>query len=55
MLHLDLIEMSDSIPVKVRSLSCKLSELCNNCQHVTRELFRAQAIDAQLFANTSTY
>lgn len=46
-LHLDLIETSDGIPVKVRSLGCKLSELCMNCQYITRELFRVQAIEPQ--------
>ena len=43
-LHLDLMETTDGLPVKVRSVGCKLSELCANCQHITRELFRVHAI-----------
>jgi len=44
-LHLDLIETKDDIPVKVKTIGCKLSELGDNCQHITRELFRQSAID----------
>ena len=43
-LHLDLMETSGDLPVRVKTVSCKLSELCANCQHITRELFRAYAI-----------
>lgn len=45
MLHLDLMETNDGLLVKVKSLGCKLSELCGNCQLVTTELFRLHAID----------
>lgn len=44
LLHLDLMERSDGLPVKVNTISCKLSELCQNCQHLTRALFRRHAI-----------
>lgn len=44
-LHLDLMETRDSLPVKVKSISCKLSELCANCEHITRELFRVHAVE----------
>jgi len=43
-LHLDLMETKDELPVKVKTIGCRLSELCANCQHITRELFRANAI-----------
>lgn len=43
-LQLDLMETVNDIPVKVKTISCKLSELCGNCQHITRELFRMHAI-----------
>ncbi|OCX53731.1 hypothetical protein BEL04_05420 [Mucilaginibacter sp. PPCGB 2223] len=45
-LHLDLVETRDELPVKVKTIGCRLSELCANCQHITRELFRANAISA---------
>lgn len=45
-LHLDLVETRGDVPVKVRSIGCRLSELCGNCRHITRELFRANAISA---------
>jgi hypothetical protein len=44
-LHLDLMETTDGLPVKVRSVSCKLSELCANCEYITRELFRVHAVE----------
>lgn len=44
MLHLDLIESTDGIPAQVKTVSCRLSELCANCEHITRELFRLYAI-----------
>jgi hypothetical protein len=44
-LHLDLVETSDGLPVRVKTICCRLSELCSNCQHITRELFRAHAIE----------
>ena len=40
MLHLDLVEIVQEIPVRIKTISCKLSELCENCQYITRELFR---------------
>jgi hypothetical protein len=43
-LHLDLVETKGEVPLKVKTISCKLSELCANCQFVTRELFREHAI-----------
>ena len=46
LLHLDLMETNGDIPVKVKTIGCKLSELGGNCQHITRELSRQNAIDA---------
>ncbi|RVU02085.1 hypothetical protein EOD41_09055 [Mucilaginibacter limnophilus] len=43
-LHLDLIGIADGLPVKVKSIGCKLSELGENCELITRELFRKHAI-----------
>jgi hypothetical protein len=44
-LHLDLMEKSGELPVRIRTIGCKLSELCANCERVTRELFRLHALD----------
>jgi len=44
-LHLDLLEITDGLPAKVNMISCRMNELCENCQHITRELFRLNAIE----------
>jgi len=44
-LQLDLLETKGDLPVKVRSLGCKLSELCENCAYIIRELFRVHAVE----------
>lgn len=44
-LHLDLMETRDGLPIKIRSVSCKLSELCANCEYITKELFRVHAVE----------
>jgi hypothetical protein len=43
-LHFDLMETMNDIPLKIRSIGCKLDELSLNSQHITREIFRANAI-----------
>lgn len=43
-LHLDLVETQEGLPEKIRTIGCKLGELCSNCEHVTRELFRFNAL-----------
>lgn len=44
MLHLDLIETPGLLPARVKTIGCKLSELSANCELITRELFRKNAI-----------
>jgi hypothetical protein len=44
-LHLDLMETAGEVPVKVKTKSCNLGELCGNYQQLTRQLFREHAID----------
>lgn len=46
-LHLDLVETNGAVPVKVKTMGCRLSELCDNCKIVTRELFREHAIRSE--------
>jgi len=43
-LHLDLLEMSDGVPEMIRTISCRLNELCGNLKHITCALFREHAI-----------
>lgn len=43
-LHLDLLETVDEIPLKIKSVGCNIRELSLNTQHITREIFRANAI-----------
>jgi hypothetical protein len=44
-LNLDLLETDGDVPVKVKTIGCKLSELCGNCEIMTRALFRKHAIN----------
>lgn len=42
MLHVDLMEMVDELPVKIKTIGCTLDELCENTKLITREIFRLQ-------------
>jgi len=39
------LEIREGLPAKVQMISCRLNELCENTQHITRELFRLNAIE----------
>jgi hypothetical protein len=39
-LHLDLIETSNGLPVNMQMISCSLEELAENCKIITREAFK---------------
>lgn len=39
-LHLDLVEIDDGLPVNLRVLSCSGEELARNVLVITREIFR---------------
>lgn len=39
MLHLDLMETIEDLPVKVKTISCTLDEMVDNCRLLTREIF----------------
>lgn len=43
-LHLDLMETRAEMPVKIKTIGCKLNELSSNCEHITREIFRFNAL-----------
>jgi hypothetical protein len=39
-LHLDLMETRNGLPVNIQMITCTLEELAENCKIITRELFR---------------
>jgi hypothetical protein len=39
-LHLDLIETSNGLPVNMQMISCSLEELAENCKIITKEAFK---------------
>jgi len=40
LLHIDLMETVDELPVKIKTLCCTLEELGANCKLIAREIFR---------------
>lgn len=40
LLHIDLMETVNELPVKIKTICCTLDELCENIKLITRELFR---------------
>jgi hypothetical protein len=43
-LHIDLMETIDELPVLVKTISCTLEELAYNTKLITREIFRLKNI-----------
>jgi hypothetical protein len=39
LLHIDLMETVNKLPVKIKAVCCTLDELCENIKLITRELF----------------
>jgi hypothetical protein len=44
LLHFDLMETENEVPVSVRTLYCTLDELGWNCKQIAREVFRLKNI-----------
>ncbi|MHB1179005.1 MAG: hypothetical protein ACYCZO_11830 [Daejeonella sp.] len=40
LLHIDLMETVDQLPVKIKTVACTLEELGCNCKLIAREIFR---------------
>ncbi len=40
LLHIDLMETADELPVKIKTICCSLEELGANCKLIAREIFR---------------
>jgi len=39
-LHMDLVEKREKLPVNIQVISCSIGELCLNIRIITRELFK---------------
>jgi hypothetical protein len=45
LLHLDLMETKQGLPVNVQVISCSLDELSENCRIITRETFKVYNLE----------
>jgi hypothetical protein len=45
LLHIDLMETIDELPVKVKTICCNLDELAYNCKLIAREIFRLKNLE----------
>lgn len=45
LLHIDLMETVDELPVKIRTICCTLEELGHNGKLITREIFRLKNLE----------
>jgi hypothetical protein len=43
-LHIDLMETGNELPVKIKTICCTLTELGDNCQLITKTLFRLKTL-----------
>jgi len=45
LLHIDLMETVDELPVKIKTICCTLEELGANCKLIAREIFRLKNLE----------
>jgi hypothetical protein len=45
LLHIDLMETVDELPVKIKTICCTLEELGVNCKLLAREIFRLKNLE----------
>jgi hypothetical protein len=45
LLHIDLMETVDELPVKVKTICCTLHELAYNCKLIAKEIFRLKNLE----------
>jgi hypothetical protein len=45
LLHIDLMETVNELPVKIKTLCCTLDELGINCKLIAREIFRLKNLE----------
>jgi hypothetical protein len=48
MLHIDLMETVDGLPVKIKTICCTLDELAFNCKLIAREIFRLKNLEEMI-------
>jgi len=44
-LHMDLMELKESLPLNIRVISCTADEIAANCKFLTKELFKRINLD----------
>lgn len=45
LLHIDLMETVNELPVKIKTISCTLEELGSNCKLIAKEIFRLKNLE----------
>jgi hypothetical protein len=45
LLHIDLMETVEELPVKIKTICCTLEELGANCKLIAREIFRLKNLE----------
>jgi hypothetical protein len=48
LLHIDLMETADQLPIKIKTICCTLDELGANCKIISREIFRLKNMEEML-------
>jgi len=47
LLHIDLMETVNELPVKIKTICCTLDELGANCRLIARETFRIKSMEEE--------
>jgi hypothetical protein len=45
LLHIDLMETVDELPVRIKTICCTLTDLGDNCQLIAKTLFRLKTLE----------
>jgi len=45
LLHIDLMETVNELPVRIKTICCTLDELGDNCKLIAREMFRLKNLE----------
>ena len=45
LLHIDLMETVNELPVKIKTICCTLEQLGSNCKLIAREIFRLKNLE----------
>ena len=45
LLHIDLMETVNELPVRIKTICCTLDELGDNCKLIAREIFRLKNLE----------